>query len=161
MAYVLLLLVVAILVLVTYYFLPVVVALVLVIWLVIFVAWLRRLFFCLANSGKVFLVCGRQRGWESFTQNNLIPALPDDVAPIWQHSPSEHRMVFRLVQSNAYGTSIPFLVLVTPISVKCHSLNGPLQALKANGKTSVNTQAKVASLVSKELAAFQSRFTSK
>ena len=158
MAYVILIIVVVAFLLVSYHCFPLVIAVLIAISLLVFMDWLRRLIYCMTHANKVYLVCGRQRGWEPFVQNNLIPSLPGDVEPIWQHSPQGHKMVFRLVQSTAYGTSIPFFVLVTPFTVKCHSLNDSLQQLKRQGKTCENTQATAAKIASEELAALRSRY---
>jgi hypothetical protein len=93
--------------------------------------------YCIANDGKIFLICSRRRGWNELLVNNLIPVVEDSATVCWVgHGPSESdpTVVPGEIATRIRHCTKPLVVLVTRRGLMMTSLNGPLQQWKTRGR---------------------------
>ena len=123
----------------------------------IFIRKRRTLRFCRENCGKIFLICSRRRGWYEFLENNLIPAIPENIEPVWIESKYKDRKVKPLfVAMNRFYSpaSKPFLLKVESNTLRRKSLNGILQNYKSKGKKDSSIHRDLNKIVEEQVAAF-------
>ena len=112
---------------------------------------LRR--YCWTNKQWTYLICSGKRNWNSFVENNLLPAMPAAIAPVWFEEKREGEHVPRqsLLYSGA-GLTKPYLAKITLLGIRSKSLHRSLFSLKARGKASENVQQEIRGILEAEIA---------
>lgn len=110
-------------------------------------SWMWLVWFCWRHADRIYLICSRRRGWAEFLANNVIPALPDHVTPVWIESPKRLAHVIRAMRLSRSALSKPFLILITPFGIKSTPLNERLYHLKRFGKGAATVRADVRRVV--------------
>lgn len=85
------------------------------------------------HGHRYYLVCSRRHGWEPFLVNNLTPALPAGVLPIWLNQEDGLQRDYVpevLIRSRGYGLNKPYLVEIKALSIRARSLHSQLLPFK-------------------------------
>ncbi len=113
-------------------------------------AWL--LLYCWTHAESAYLVCSRRRDWGPLLQNNVIPALPQQVSAVWTETTDRSDRVLRAIRLSQINTAKPFLILVTRFGLRWESLNQTLQNWKEHGKEDVETRIAMRQLIERTLS---------
>jgi hypothetical protein len=125
-----------------------------------FYSWLWLIWFCWTHADRVYLICSRRRGWDAFLKNNAIPSLPSHITAVWLESPNRLANVVRAARLGGACLSKPFLILVTPFSIKSSPLNHRLLHLKPFGKRSAPVRADARQVIDDALSDFSQWYRS-
>ncbi len=123
--------------------LPLIVAVMLLLALYSFVALRWR---ALWSGRRYYLVCSTQQGWHAFICNNLSPALPPSVVPIWMNERFGflRGLEMAAIQLRGNGLPKPCMVEVKPLSIRTRTLHAQLLPLKPYARKDCAVQALLA-----------------
>jgi hypothetical protein len=107
------------------------------------------------NSGYIYLICTRRRGWYDFLNNNVIPVLPDNFKIAWHQRgrdttriPIIRDPIFEnIARAKIFGIEKPYLVIVEKKSFQVLSLNKTFQEIKKVQDKSKETQSKALEII--------------
>ena len=117
------------------------------------IGWIKSQIYYAWNSGSMFLVVDGQHGWREFVSNNLIPAAPANLKPIWCDSPSTSNFRERVLRSN--WEQRPFLLQVKPFRIKTLSLHENFAAIGKRGKADEEVRAQCRTILNNGIVEIQ------
>jgi hypothetical protein len=103
-----------------------------------------------------YLVCSQRAGWHEFVINNLLPALPPGVSPIWVEygrAPSNNAAVASILHCGAARPK-PYLAEVGPLRTRVRPLHEELLPFKQFGRADHEVQRLLCELLRAKLALF-------